>query len=318
MDPALIEQILGRVDLGVLVVDLASNILVWNHYLEVHSGRPVTEIIGRNLFDCFPELPQKWLSRKLRTVSLLKTPAFTSWQQRPYLFRFRHHRQVTGGVDFMHQDCTFYPLLDARGEVGSICITIADATDISVVHGQLNRALAIISEQSARDGLTGLYNRRKLQEQLAVEYARVRRYGGDLSVLVLDIDHFKRVNDSFGHLVGDDVIRMVADISARTLRETDHVARYGGEEFVALLPSTNIDGAREAGERLRAEIERAEIAAGANLISVTVSVGASQLRAEHDDVEELIQDADAALYQAKRTGRNRVVASGPSMRLTGS
>jgi diguanylate cyclase (GGDEF)-like protein len=302
----LLHFVASRIEVGVLAVDLDMRVLVWNRFLEAHSGRSAAEIVGRSLFDAFPELPREWLERKVRSVAVLKNFAFTSWRQRPFLFNFRLHRPVTGGVDLMRQDCTFLPVVGADGAVSAVCITILDATETCMYQTQLQEALASIAEQSVRDALTGLYNRRKLDEQLGTELARAVRHGRPLSLLMLDIDHFKRVNDQFGHIAGDGVIRHVAHLAASGLRMSDFIGRYGGEEFVAILPEATVDGAVVVAERIRSTVEGSAATVGDLRIPVTVSVGVTQLGTASPTAAGLLGEADEALYQSKNGGRNRV------------
>ncbi len=208
-----------------------------------YSGKPSEEILGRNLLECFPELPERWLRKKIQGVFLLKNYAFTSWEQRPYLFRFQHNRPLTGAVPHMLQNCTFLPVKNAQGQVEAVCVTLFDATDAGIAHTELKDAMHSLSESSNRDGLTGIYNRRYLEQRLSIEFERSQRYKTNLSLLIFDLDHFKRVNDTYGHLAGDEVL---VDISARIgelLRNVDVLGRYGGEEFCVILPDTNIEGA---------------------------------------------------------------------------
>lgn len=122
--------IVERVNVGIFTVGPRMEIRQWNRFMELNSGRREDDLLGKGLFECFPELPKSWLERKIRGVFILKNFAFISWKQRPYLFRFRHNRPLTGGVDYMAQDCTLLPVKDAAGEVQAVCITIFDATDV--------------------------------------------------------------------------------------------------------------------------------------------------------------------------------------------
>jgi two-component system cell cycle response regulator len=158
------------------------------------------------------------------------------------------------------------------------------------------------------DPLTHLLNRRALTIRLSAELERVRRYNSPLTMLLIDLDHFKMVNDTYGHLVGDEVLRGIAMILQRSLRSVDMVARYGGEEFVVVLPETSEQGAVAFAERIRQRVEQhAFEAERANTARVTVSIGVSCFPAPHvESVDDLFARADAALYRAKEKGRNRV------------
>jgi diguanylate cyclase (GGDEF)-like protein len=180
------------------------------------------------------------------------------------------------------------------------------------------RLLERAEKLATTDGLTGLFNRRTLQEQLAARMREAQRYRHPLSFLLIDIDHFKKVNDTCGHPAGDAVLRGVAAVAQDQARETDVVARYGGEEMALILPETDAAGARVIAERLRAAVEAARHATDAGPLRCTVSVGVSTwplsaisaTAAADDEVAALVEGADKALYRAKKAGRNRVESAG--------
>jgi diguanylate cyclase (GGDEF)-like protein len=167
--------------------------------------------------------------------------------------------------------------------------------------------LAGLALASRRDGLTGLPNRRAFDEELAREVARAARSGAPLALVVLDVDRFKAVNDGHGHPAGDAVLREVAARAAAAIRQGDLAARLGGEEFALLLPGADLSGAAELAERVRAAVAGAPVPAAGQSIAVTVSLGCAAL-APGEAPEALLGRADARLYEAKRTGRDRVVA----------
>ncbi len=175
------------------------------------------------------------------------------------------------------------------------------------------RRLIDFEQQSITDPLTGIYNRRYLERRLTDEISRASRYGMPLSVLLIDIDHFKHVNDIYGHQVGDLVLEGMAQLIATTLRTTDIVARYGGEEIMVIAPSTPMKTAADLAERLRKIVENAsfevpvELGCDISALGVTVSIGVASFGQHAKDMQDLIQNADKALYRAKSEGRNRVV-----------
>jgi diguanylate cyclase (GGDEF)-like protein len=173
----------------------------------------------------------------------------------------------------------------------------------------------MVSQQAVTDELTGLPNNRALREWLAREAARAERFGHDLSLLMLDIDDFKQVNDTYGHLQGDAVLRMVGEVLESEARAVDQPARYGGEEFVVALPETDTEGAVGLAERIRVRIadERVARVDGDGAIQVTASVGVASIPATARDVQELIAVADAALYEAKRAGKDQVASAEPGV-----
>jgi len=159
---------------------------------------------------------------------------------------------------------------------------------------------------AATDGLTGLGNRRELMRQLTRELARAQRHEDPLSILMLDIDDFKRLNDLHGHHAGDAVLKQAAALFRRECRATDIVARYGGEEFVILMPKTSTPEARTFAERLLTEMREERVLSGEHEISFTCSIGVTAAKAG-DDLEELVNRADRAMYEAKMSGKNSVV-----------
>ncbi|MBI2566224.1 MAG: diguanylate cyclase [Candidatus Schekmanbacteria bacterium] len=166
-----------------------------------------------------------------------------------------------------------------------------------------------LEQLATRDGLTRLFNHRHFQERLAFEYSRVARYGSPMSLILMDIDHFKRFNDTYGHMVGDLVLKQSADLVVSCVRECDIPARYGGEEFVVILPQCGIEDAATVAERIRSRFERNSFDGGeSGMLTVTVSLGFSVAsKGSPDSPAELIRLADEALYCAKRSGRNQVV-----------
>ena len=163
----------------------------------------------------------------------------------------------------------------------------------------------ILARQSKEDFLTGLFNRRYLELLLSQEFARARRYNLKLSVAMADIDHFKVINDTFSHQVGDEVLRVIARLFRQSIRSFDIIARYGGEEFVLILPETDIDEAVMVCERIRKTIESHDWSSIARGLSVTISFGITD-DMTRDNYEKLLSLADVRLYEAKNGGRNQV------------
>jgi diguanylate cyclase (GGDEF)-like protein len=158
------------------------------------------------------------------------------------------------------------------------------------------------------DGLTQVHVKRYLLESLDKELMRARRHQRDLSFLMLDIDHFKKINDVHGHLAGDYVLKEVARLIQQRIRRDEVLARYGGEEFAVILPETTLEGARALAEGLREKIEQSRFVFQGETIRVTISIGAAILIEDHRTSLDLIKKADEKLYEAKRGGRNRVLS----------
>jgi diguanylate cyclase (GGDEF)-like protein len=177
------------------------------------------------------------------------------------------------------------------------------ALNNAIAHDRLQRLAAL-------DPLTSVYNRRFGLTRLHEEFDRAVRMGSPLGVLLFDIDHFKQVNDTYGHPAGDRVLRMIASIARTVLRDGDVLVRYGGEEFLAVLPAASADDLRFVGERLRRAVEEASVADGAQTIRVTISLGGAAFPSQSVEREDqLVQLADTALYRAKGSGRNNLVLS---------
>jgi len=191
--------------------------------------------------------------------------------------------------------------------IGSLPLLILYPMVVGLTTYRLARRLReqnqLLSEESRTDGLSGLLNRRHWEDAVSAEFQRGRRYGRPLALLMLDIDHFKSINDQHGHPAGDEVIRSVAVILRASLREEDVPGRYGGEEFGILLPDTPAAGAEVIAERIRRRIEGAALTRSG--LRATVSVGIAELGPQDVDYTVGISHADRALYAAKERGRNR-------------
>jgi diguanylate cyclase (GGDEF)-like protein len=167
----------------------------------------------------------------------------------------------------------------------------------------------VVQRQALTDELTGLANRRRFMEALGAEIARTARFGGPLTLVLADIDDFKRINDRFGHHVGDEALKQFAELLTIELREIDVAGRLGGEEFAVLLPDTDLEGAQVAAGRIRRAVEESELVLSEAIrVQYTASLGVA--RYEGDSADRLLQRADAALYAAKSEGKNRVSVAG--------
>jgi diguanylate cyclase len=301
-----IMDIVKNVDVGLVLLDKNYDIQLWNSFMQNHSSLYAEDVMGKNLFKCFSEIDEKWFNRKVESIYLLKNSAFTTWEQRPYLFRFNNYRPITGRAEFMYQNSTFIPIQDLTGNITSICLIVYDVTEQAVNNLELAAANAKLERISKTDGLTGLLNRKAWEDQLTNEFDRLQRYHQESSLIIFDIDHFKKVNDSYGHPAGDEVIKCVAEITQKCIRKTDFAGRYGGEEYVILLPHTAVSAAEILAERIRKKIESQTISYENLSINITVSFGLSQYNDSLKSATAWIDSADKALYISKENGRNQV------------
>ncbi|VUD59031.1 putative diguanylate cyclase AdrA [Thalassocella blandensis] len=300
-------DVLRSIDVGLVILDKEFRIEVWNSFMQNHSVLRPEDVLNQVIFEQFPELPEAWFRRKAQSVFDLQISAFTTWEQRPYLFRFQNYRPITSLADFMYQNCTLIPLKNATGDVEHICLIIYDVTEVAVNRIQIQAANAKLHELSRTDGLTSLLNRKTWEMELDEEYRRFSRYHHSTSLIMFDIDHFKAINDNYGHPAGDEVIRETARILKENLREIDIAGRYGGEEFAVVLVNTNAEGAQTVAERIRTQVAASTVFYEDLSMNYTISLGIAELSSSMSDKTQWIDCADKALYQAKHGGRNNSV-----------
>lgn len=244
---------------------------------------------------------------------------------RPLLITHGHHVQADALLDLMNAGSAMaVPLFVSNRVMGSMQLFSPRQNAFQREDAQLLWILSLVSEnlltrEYANEGLlrfaftdylTGLRTRGYFEQQLELEFKRAERRSQKFALLMIDIDYFKRLNDSFGHHVGDQILRDVSSILMKDMREVDTVARYGGEEFVIILPETTQQGALYVAQRLRRAVEQAKFFAGSphEIQHLTISIGVAVYDADAQFKRDLIEFADAALYAAKHAGRNRVVA----------
>ncbi|MFT6914467.1 MAG: diguanylate cyclase [Motiliproteus sp.] len=296
---------LQSIEVGLLVVDSDSRIVAWNGFMEHHSGISAASAIGANLFQLVTDLPVAWMSRQLEAVTALKVPAYSTWKQRPYLFRFKSYRPITGSSDFMYQDVSFLPLSSVNAGSANVCITLYDVTQNAVNEQAMTRLNAELAHLSKTDRMTQLHNRGHWEELALHEFKRCQRSELSSCLVMFDIDHFKNVNDTYGHQVGDEVIIALAATVRKMIRDTDMAGRYGGEEFAVVLCDTDAQGAAMFCERARYEIEQMVVETLGETVRFTISLGFSQINTQIGSLEVWLKQADAALYHSKEHGRNQ-------------
>ena len=219
------------------------------------------------------------------------------------------NRLTTGAAEVAAGDLEV-DLPVGRGEVGYLTEVFNGMVD------RLREGREQLEELLVTDPLTGVSNRRHLMEKLQNETRRSRRSKKSFTILMADVDLFKKFNDTHGHIAGDEALRAVAQVLQEGMREVDHVARYGGEEFLVVMPNTGIDGGVKAAERIRERLAERSVTVGERSVTLTVSTGVAEFPIDGDSPESLIVSADEALYQAKRDGRDRVVRASGGGRTT--
>jgi diguanylate cyclase (GGDEF)-like protein len=205
--------------------------------------------------------------------------------------------------------------VSSRSEVGYLTEVFNDMVarlrqgreELASINETLRQKNVELHEISITDSLTGLYNRKHLMETLDREVTRSQRYSHPFSLLVVDIDHFKKYNDTYGHLAGDEALRRLASVFKETIRSSDYAARYGGEEFMIILPEISPEKGVEAAERIRCKVAEQRFEGDGEPVEVTISVGVASYPESGEDAETVIRNADEALYEAKKRGRNQVI-----------
>lgn len=297
--------VLHSINVGIVVIDRNYKITLWNDFMVNRSGKRADAAMGKNILELFEEIPTNWFTRKVESVFTLGNRAFTTWEQRPYLMKFKNHRPITGMAEYMYQNITFIPLVGVDGNINHVGIVIYDVTDMAVGKQALESANSELERLSRTDRLTDLYNRGYWEESLEHEFERYKRTGQKATLVMFDIDHFKNVNDTFGHQAGDEVIRQTSRTLRRTIRKTDIAGRYGGEEFGVILVDTDSENAFILAERLRNRIEALVVTHEKQKIRYTISLGLSQLDETIADYKHWLERADQSLYYSKEHGRNQ-------------
>ena len=298
-------ELLDSIEVGIAVLDRSFTVQVWNKFLENHSAKKAHSVIGGSLFSHFPEIDETWLRTKIDPVFNLKSPVFIIWEQRPYLFKFGCNRPVTCSAEFMYQNVTIFPVVEKNGRVERFCMLVYDVTEQALGKLGMEHLNEELKTASRVDGLTGLFNRRYWQERFDEIYKLCVRRGKPSTALMLDIDHFKRINDTYGHQAGDKVIQMLAALIKRCVRETDLAGRYGGEEFAIILNDSTLEDAKVVAERIRQLALRLTVDHEGETISFTVSLGLAQFSEDFNSAMAWLECSDQALYKAKESGRNQ-------------
>ena len=327
------DIIFDTIDNGIIILDEEMTILYWNKWLEIKTEIQKEDILNKSLYKVFSTIKEKKLRRKIKTTLALNTPSYYSVDPHKYLIDIKLHRITNKIYNSMQQSVTIVPYDLIKKQV---CLYIYDNTNQSETNHKLISALkeldeykseleekvktevqkskdkdALLSEQRLdnldmqykiyHDPLTKIYNRAKLDEKLDYELNAFKRYKNKFCLIIIDIDHFKNFNDTYGHLIGDEMLILMAQAINNIVRTTDTFARWGGEEFVLLLVNTNIEDAKIAIKNIQNTIHAIEHKLAGK---ITASFGITEVK--ENDIKDLIfKRADNALYNAKENGRDR-------------
>lgn len=328
--PEACYAILDHSPIGQFILRADYVVLFWNRCLEGWTGLPREQVVGASILDHYPHLAAAKYAVRIDSIFSGGPPTVFSSQ----LHRFLIPVPLSGGKN-RFQSTVVTAIPTATSGICHAMFSIQDVTHLTeaidnhrlalrqavaemegrkqaeaelvVKSEELQQLNLLLQEQSIRDGLTGLFNHLHFHEVLERDFHLARRYGEDLSCILLDLDHFKLVNDRHGHQAGDFVLRQFAEHLQQRARRADLPARYGGEEFAILLPKTQLQGAMVMAEEIRGHLAATRFGYQGQEIEVTVSIGLASLN--NDDPRtppELFLAADRALYRAKAEGRNCV------------
>lgn len=294
-------RILDSAENGILVVDSSLTIRFWNNWLAVNTNIRKENAHGRTLDEVFTKTSFKILHRKVKIALKLKSSAYVNSTVDKYIIPIRLGKITSSRFQYMRQDAVITAISDTE-----VSVIIYDTTSLVEAKAVIDEHLEIVKKQASTDQLTGCYNRKMFHERLISETARAKRHGCRYSLIIFDIDNFKSVNDTFGHLAGDEVLKAVAAAGSKGIRRSDTFARWGGEEFILLLPETGLKQATVVAEKVRRTISEYDCGdAGQQTCSFGVAEFSSS---DGVDANLIIYQADKALYHAKENGKNRVAA----------
>jgi len=290
-------SILDIIENGILIINKDFQIVFWNKWLAIHTGIPKKKAQGNTLERLFPDTTFNFLKRKIKIALKLKSSTFTNANIDKFVIPIELNKITKSIFRHMRQDVTITPLNDTE-----VSVILYDASPLLEAKSIINDQLILAEKQAKTDSLTQCYNRKMFNELLSAEVKKADRHSHIFSLIIFDIDNFKLVNDTYGHLVGDEVLKQMASVVSDTLRESDVFARWGGEEFSILLPETDLEGAAVLAEKVRKTIASHDFGKPGKQ---TCSFGVAHY--SHDISEyNLITNADNALYYIKNNGKNQV------------
>ncbi len=321
-------RLFDHIPTGVFILSEDFTIVFWNRCMEEWTMLARESLLQTEIFRHFPHLDAPRYRKRIADIFSGGAPTVFSSQLHKYVIpaplpggRYRVQYTLVTGIPagitgkihalFSVQDVT--SLTEAINCYNLEHRKLLSEMDVrKKAEAELKKLNVILKERSIRDGLTGLHNHRHFWNVMRRDFLLAERHNIDLSLLLLDLDLFKKVNDVYGHLFGDVVLKGVAKVILKSVRKTDMVSRYGGEEFAVLLPGTNVSGAGVIAENIRRAVEQHGFKSTQEKVSVTASIGVASINAHApDSPQKLLDMADSALYCSKERGRNRIVVYSP-------
>lgn len=320
-----LNDLLDNLFVGIFLLDEHMQIKYWSKSMLHYSGKYAEEVIDENFFNIFSYLKNRYktkLSGLLRTqnqlgtakdsVQFFKSKSNKNCQVTKLLvldeiksafkdFEYKKHTEK----DWSKQNCEFRVV-----NINNQKYILGLVSDITQVINQVldvEQVVLNLIESNNLDGLTSVYNRKYLEQQLAEQFNLYERYQNIFSIMMFDIDFFKKINDNHGHLAGDYVLKVVCQVVKKQLRTTDHMGRYGGEEFVIIFPHTELEEASIIAERIRLALYEHSFHFDKKDIPVAISGAVNQVRDSFESYIELIKETDEGLYLAKQSGRNQII-----------
>lgn len=300
------QEVCQQLPLGIFILDAGRRIRFWNEWLAAKTEVDAERALGRTLDELYTGLRSERFYWAVDQAIGYKIPQLLSQTLNRYLIPIAAGHGNRHGLAFMQQQVKVLPLAGRDGADYALVI-VQDVTETVLRSAAMSELMQRFKEVSVRDPLTDLFNRRFMWEWLQHHIKEAQRYRGELACLMMDIDRFKGLNDTYGHQRGDEILKTFAHLVGQELRESDILVRYGGEEFAAFLPKCDLAGAVATAQRILERVREHGIG-GLAAGEVTCSIGA----AVYDPLapcspEALLSEADRQLYEAKNSGRNRVL-----------
>ncbi|MCK4837892.1 MAG: diguanylate cyclase [Desulfobulbaceae bacterium] len=300
-------QLLNHLSIGIAVIDPEIKVIFWNQWLAEHSMISSEAITGRDLLSVYPGLQKVKFLNKIRAVFDSGQPVFFNNKVAANPFPFYSGRSyIEKKLIPMEQTVIISPMNDPAGNIEHALITIFDISDWISNQKNLLDSKQLLERLSHTDELTQIPNRRNIMDRLTEELRTHNRKNRPIAIAMLDIDHFKKTNDAYGHQCGDMVLHETAQIMSTLLRDYDAIGRYGGEEFLIILPETTSEQSWTICNRIRLTVQNHTYRYNGHKLQITVSIGIAAKKAGESILpDRLIAEADRYLYVAKESGRNR-------------